>query len=1507
MRTITKLLVFVVLGLASAAPARAQSFDVLANFSQDIGMPTTKLLLASDGYLYGTTVAGGDYGYGSVFRVRPNGTGFETVHSFSNFDGASPSGELIEYAGGIYGMTQGGGGVSLNSGTIFRIDAANPLGAVVVHTFNYADPNNGGFPTGGLLEWNGLLYGMTAGGGAHDRGTVFAFDPGTTSPTHSILYSFKDTDVGQFPVGSLVEQNGLLYGVTQRGGQQDAGTLFRIDGLGLLYETLEQLGGYPHAGLLKVGTDLYGTTQQGGNGGGSIFKFDTTTDTFEYVHFFNANTPGEALYPVATLMQASNGRLYGTTEGGGANNSGALFEMDPTTDPPTVIVKHSFVRDVTGRRPVAGVVQAGSSLYGTTSERGPGFNGTVFGFNLSTGVTTVLHAFGPTGPYQPIGQPIEAGPALIGASANGGPLRGGTVFKWDSATSSVSILHTFDLPVEGGFPTALIQGSDGRLYGTASIGGPTTCGPFCITQFPGIVFSMDANGGNFTTLRSFDASGPYAPSGRLLEAGGVLYGTLTGGGTHEGGAVFRMTTAGGGFQILHEFDPSLDGSMPTSGVTLGSDGLLYGTTSTGGEHGAGATFRMDTAGGSFEVLHAFDVSNPFDGANPHGGLVEIRPNLFMGTTTNGGIHSGSGLFGGGTVYKLEVSTSPPTFAVLRSFENCCPAAYGLNPSNPLVKGAGGWAYGMNTNGGPTDFAGTIYAVNTNGTTRLLHELHFAEGSGPVGALTIAADGSLYGATRYGGTNWGGVLFRLRLDSDGDGVRDPIDNCPTSANPSQTDTDGDGIGDGCPVDIPTKPLAKLTLGNLQFTYDGTPKATSVATLPIEAAETGVITVTYNGSTTPPTNAGIYTVVASLANPNYATSDATGQLVISRATPLITWNNPADIFNPAPLTAAQLNATANVPGSFVYAPDFGAVLPIANSHLLTVEFTPTDQGNYNAVSASVTIRVRGLVALDTTPPVVAAPDNISVLATHATGAFGYAVYYPWAGKPLPTLADFLASATATDDLSQPVQLPTELFNCVSGVVIDADTDASTSFPIGTGINCVRFRFRDDAGNIGEVIRQVTVHPGTVTTSSSTMPINAVAQNGMPSGVTVEFTGGVTGSGTTAASCQRNASTTTAADFIFDVKPVYPECGNNPDGTPRTCGAPAGAFGSSYTISCDISTTAQFQGLIKVCFPHVYGRDTLWHWNATTKQWEDITIRPVLANQPICGYVTSLSPFIVNAMPELLLPSNLTVEAASAAGKAVGYSATAVDPEDGSLPANCTPVSGTVFPLGTTVVACSAADASGVSETASFSVNVVDTTPPAVTAPAPITVDATQSNGARGASSPALAQWLASGTAADLVDPEPTGGAQASASTVFPIGTTTVTFRFVDKSGNAGTATSTVTVVGSGSPRMLVSVAGRGIVSGTKQYVDLAFSNTGGARALRANALVIPVTVKGYGVIKVVSPGQPIALGDVAPGATRTVRVVLNVPTTVKEFLLIEAGVFWTSNGTPVAFGDTQTLPR
>jgi hypothetical protein len=163
----------------------------------------------------------------------------------------------------------------------------------------------------------------------------------------------------------------------------------------------------------------------------------------------------------------------------------------------------------------------------------------------------------------------------------------------------------------------------------------------------------------------------------------------------------------------------------------------------------------------------------------------------------------------------------------------------------------------------------------------------------------------------------------------------------------------------PVTIGQAP-ATLTLSGLSLTYDGSPQAIRVTTSPAGIAG---VTVSYAQNGMPvarPTQAGSYAVTATLANPDYNATAATGTLVIAPATPLLTWASPASIVVGTALGASQLDAVATfngqpLAGTLTYAPAAGAVLPPGSGQVLTVTFTPADSQDFRVVTASVRITV------------------------------------------------------------------------------------------------------------------------------------------------------------------------------------------------------------------------------------------------------------------------------------------------------------------------------------------------------------------------------------------------------------------------------------------------------------------------------------------------------------------------------------------------------------------------
>jgi uncharacterized repeat protein (TIGR03803 family) len=537
------------------------------------------LVQGSDGAFYGTTSVGGASNLGTVFKMDTSGT-VTRLHSFigTAADGASPSAGLVQGSdGAFYGATYSGG--ASNLGTVFKMDTSGAV--TLLHSFT-GTAIDGANPHYGLaLGCDGAFYGTTYKGGASNVGTVFKVD---TTGTVTLLHSFGGTAIdGGLPAAGLVQgSDGAFYGTTEGGGPSGGGTAFKIDTSGtvtLLHAFGSNDGASPR-GLVQ-GSDgaFYGTTYVGGYGSGAVFKMDTS-GAVTLLHAF-VGTAIDGAYPYAGLVQGSDGTFYGTTYLGGASSSGTVFKIDASG---VETLLHSFVGTPTdGEYPLAGLVQGSDgAFYGATYSGGASGFGTVFKMDTS-GAVTLLHSFACTDGCNPLAGLVQGSDgAFYGTTVNGGTSSGsgyGTVFKMDTG-GTVTTLHAFAF-TDGASPYGgLVQGTDGAFYGTTGGGGASDFGT---------VFRVDTSG-TAALLHEFTGTptdGAYPFAGLVQGSDGAFYGTTSGGGASDSGTVFKMDTSGT-VTLLHEFTGT-DGASPRAGLVQGRDGAFYGTAYG---PGAGLIFRL---------------------------------------------------------------------------------------------------------------------------------------------------------------------------------------------------------------------------------------------------------------------------------------------------------------------------------------------------------------------------------------------------------------------------------------------------------------------------------------------------------------------------------------------------------------------------------------------------------------------------------------------------------------------------------------------------------------------------------------------------------------------------------------------------------------------------------------------------------------------------------------------------------------------------------------------------
>ncbi|MCD4682901.1 MAG: T9SS type A sorting domain-containing protein, partial [Bacteroidales bacterium] len=513
-------------------------------------LPYESVFQASNGKLYGMTLEGGTNNFGVIYKydlVTQNLTKEIDFDGFGN--GASPSGKLLQASNDkLYGMTSSGG--TNNFGVLFEYDFAT---STYTKKLDFNGIMYGANPPGSLIEISdGMLYGMTITGGVEDKGILFKYDPG--DETFTKLLDFYGLDFGENPYGSLVEAtNGKLFGTTRSGGEMDKGILFEYDPVnGIFLKKFDFLrspeGSTPYGSLLQASNGkVYGLTSEGGdNHSGTIFEYDPVAKTYSVIYDFDwYNTGGS---PRGSLIQASNGNLYGMTNYGTASSYGALFGYDPVTNTYTKL--HDFDGINYGSNPYGNLLQASNNkLYGLTYHGGINDDGVLFEFDLNTNTFTKMFDFQESnyGSW-PMGNLTEAANGkLYGMTYRGGSFNKGVLFEYDPVTYNYAVKINFDETNMGSHPRgSLIQVGDNKLYGLTSSGGVNSSG---------VLFIFDAGNASYTKLLNFDGENYGAgPQGTLmLASNNKLYGMTSWGGIYGYGVIFEYDQTSGVFSKIFDF------------------------------------------------------------------------------------------------------------------------------------------------------------------------------------------------------------------------------------------------------------------------------------------------------------------------------------------------------------------------------------------------------------------------------------------------------------------------------------------------------------------------------------------------------------------------------------------------------------------------------------------------------------------------------------------------------------------------------------------------------------------------------------------------------------------------------------------------------------------------------------------------------------------------------------------------------------------------------------------
>ncbi len=597
---------------------------------------------------YGMTNKGGANDVGVIFEWDPVTNILIKKYDFTGSNGLWPVGSLTSNGTKLYGMTSM---VGTGYGVIFEWDPATNIYIKKIDLIS----SQGCFPQGSLTFNNGQFYGTTYSGGSFNQGVIFKWDQVTNIYTKMI--DFNPIPNGSQPRQNLTFKDGIFYGMTSTGGSNHGGVIYKWNPTAnTIIKSIDffiaPYGNDPYGTLTQNAGKFYGMTYYGGlYGDGCIFKWDPATNALIKEIDLNGTLTGSN--PTGTLA-FYNDKFYGMTYQGGSNNHGVIFEWNPLTN--NYAKKIDFDGTSKGCWPVSSLTAYNGKFYGMTYYGGANDMGVIFEWDPATNVFIKKIDFDGinNGSYPESNLTLLNG-KFYATTEIGGTFDYGIIFEWDPATNILTRKFNFNGLDNGGFPMGSLTFKLGKFYGMTYLSGIYNMG---------VIYEWDPFTNVYIKKIDFDGipKGSHA-WGSLTLNSGKFYGMTDKGGTNDKGVIFEWNPVDNSFIKFQDLT-SPNGSSPkyTQFAVYNDSTTAAQATNLFTTNVQGTQMNINWIDGSGQKRAVFIKQNNTGTANPANNTAYVANTVFGSGTQIGAtgwycVYNGTTHNSGVTVTNLALTTT----------------------------------------------------------------------------------------------------------------------------------------------------------------------------------------------------------------------------------------------------------------------------------------------------------------------------------------------------------------------------------------------------------------------------------------------------------------------------------------------------------------------------------------------------------------------------------------------------------------------------------------------------------------------------------------------------------------------------------------------------------------------------------------------------------------------------------------------------------------------------------